>query len=170
MVTVNQFWAYLSGIYERFHSAPGTGKTLLARAVASQLDCNFLKVRISITVRVYCHIAVHSASWWCMCVCCRWCPAPLWTSTLVKVPGWSERCSTMPGTTSRASSLWMRSMPLVSDPENLDCTWVRTCHSVCSESLNTCPCVCVLLPVGGRRFSEGTSADREIQRTLMEVT
>jgi len=26
-------------------------------------------------------------------------------------------------------------------------------------------CVCI----GGRRFSEGTSADREIQRTLMEV-
>ena len=25
------------------------------------------------------------------------------------------------------------------------------------------------LLVGGRRFSEGTSADREIQRTLMEV-
>jgi 26S proteasome regulatory subunit T4 len=24
--------------------------------------------------------------------------------------------------------------------------------------------------IGGRRFSEGTSADREIQRTLMEVT
>ena len=23
--------------------------------------------------------------------------------------------------------------------------------------------------IGGRRFSEGTSADREIQRTLMEV-
>lgn len=30
--------------------------------------------------------------------------------------------------------------------------------------------ILVLFPVGGRRFSEGTSADREIQRTLMEVT
>lgn len=51
------------------------------------------------------------------CVCCRWCPAPLWTSTLVKVPGWSEKCSTMPGTISHALSLWMRSMPSVSDAE-----------------------------------------------------
>uniref|UniRef100_A0AAX7UIR1 Proteasomal ATPase second OB domain-containing protein n=1 Tax=Astatotilapia calliptera TaxID=8154 RepID=A0AAX7UIR1_ASTCA len=23
----------------------------------------------------------------CLCGCCRWCPAPLWTSTLVRVPG-----------------------------------------------------------------------------------
>ena len=28
------------------YGPPGTGKTLLARAVASQLDCNFLRVRI----------------------------------------------------------------------------------------------------------------------------
>ena len=27
----------------------------------------------------------------------------------------------------------------------------------------------LLVQIGGRRFSEGTSADREIQRTLMEV-
>ena len=34
--------------------------------------------------------------------------------------------------------------------------------------VNNClPHYCFL--VGGRRFSEGTSADREIQRTLMEV-
>lgn len=27
----------------------------------------------------------------------------------------------------------------------------------------------ILFSLGGRRFSEGTSADREIQRTLMEL-
>lgn len=32
------------------------------------------------------------------------------------------------------------------------------------EIPTTLPC-----SLGGRRFSEGTSADREIQRTLMEV-
>ncbi|KAF3849470.1 hypothetical protein F7725_019189 [Dissostichus mawsoni] len=58
------------------YGPPGTGKTLLARAVASQLDCNFLKVVSSSIVDKY---------------------------------------------------------------------------------------------IGGRRFSEGTSADREIQRTLMEL-
>ena len=34
-------------------SFPGTGKTLLARAVASQLDCNFLKVVSSSIVEKY---------------------------------------------------------------------------------------------------------------------
>ena len=29
--------------------------------------------------------------------------------------------------------------------------------------------LCLHIITGGRRFSEGTSADREIQRTLMEV-
>uniref|UniRef100_A0A3P9CBL8 Proteasome 26S subunit, ATPase 6 n=1 Tax=Maylandia zebra TaxID=106582 RepID=A0A3P9CBL8_9CICH len=67
------------------YGPPGTGKTLLARAVASQLDCNFLKVSLSSSIRVY----------WCL----RY----------------------------------------------------------------------LFFPVGGRRFSEGTSADREIQRTLMEL-
>ena len=32
------------------YGPPGTGKTLLARAVASQLDCNFLKVSLAWTV------------------------------------------------------------------------------------------------------------------------
>ena len=34
-------------------SCAGTGKTLLARAVASQLDCNFLKVVASAIVDKY---------------------------------------------------------------------------------------------------------------------
>lgn len=37
-----------------------------------------------------------------------------------------------------------------------------------SHRYNNFDVLCFLLP-GGRRFSEGTSADREIQRTLMEV-
>ncbi|NXA25750.1 PRS10 protein, partial [Ibidorhyncha struthersii] len=32
------------------YGPPGTGKTLLARAVASQLDCNFLKVVVSSSI------------------------------------------------------------------------------------------------------------------------
>ena len=36
-----------------FHWSLGTGKTLLARAVASQLDCNFLKVVSSAIVDKY---------------------------------------------------------------------------------------------------------------------
>merc|ERR1712183_357496 len=35
------------------YGPPGTGKTLLARAVASQLDCNFLKVVSSAIVDKY---------------------------------------------------------------------------------------------------------------------
>ncbi|KAK7906818.1 hypothetical protein WMY93_015430 [Mugilogobius chulae] len=70
------------------YGPPGTGKTLLARAVASQLDCNFLKVVSSSIVDKY--IALYHIM------------------------------------------------------DEIDA-------------------------IGGRRFSEGTSADREIQRTLMEL-
>ena len=42
--------------------------------------------------------------------------------------------------------------------------------TLCSLTLDHMCHVCALFHVGGRRFSEGTSADREIQRTLMEVT
>ena len=65
----------------------------------------------------------------CVCVCHRWCPALLWTSTLVRVPGWSERCSTTLETTSHASFLWMRSMPSVSEAEDL--VWFLSSLSDC---------------------------------------
>uniref|UniRef100_F1MLV1 Proteasome 26S subunit, ATPase 6 n=1 Tax=Bos taurus TaxID=9913 RepID=F1MLV1_BOVIN len=85
---------------------PGTGKTLLARAVASQLDCNFLKVVSS--------------------------------SIVDKYIGESAR--------------------LIREMFN----YARD-HQPCIIFMDE------IDAIGGRRFSEGTSADREIQRTLMEL-
>ncbi|CAD6194903.1 unnamed protein product [Caenorhabditis auriculariae] len=85
---------------------PGTGKTLLARAVASQLDCNFLKVVSSAIVDKYI--------------------------------GESAR--------------------MIREMFN----YARD-HQPCIVFMDE------IDAIGGRRFSEGTSADREIQRTLMEL-
>merc|ERR1711997_244140 len=88
------------------YGAPGTGKTLLARAVASQLDANFLKVVASAIVDKYI--------------------------------GESARL-------------------------------IREMFGYAKDHQ---PCVIFMDEIdaiGGRRFSQGTSADREIQRTLMEL-
>merc|ERR1719219_821295 len=88
------------------YGPPGTGKTLLARAVASQLDCNFLKVVSSAIVDKYI--------------------------------GESARI-------------------------------IREMFAYAREHE---PCIIFMDEIdaiGGKRFSEGTSADREIQRTLMEL-
>lgn len=88
------------------YGPPGTGKTLLARAVASQLDCNFLKVVSSAIVDKYI--------------------------------GESARMI-------REMFQYARDhQPCIIFMDEIDA-------------------------IGGRRFSEGTSADREIQRTLMEL-
>uniref|UniRef100_A0A914I897 AAA+ ATPase domain-containing protein n=2 Tax=Globodera TaxID=31242 RepID=A0A914I897_GLORO len=88
------------------YGPPGTGKTLLARAVASQLNCNFLKVVSSAIVDKYI--------------------------------GESARM-------------------------------IREMFNYARDNQ---PCIVFMDEIdaiGGRRFSEGTSADREIQRTLMEL-
>jgi len=88
------------------YGAPGTGKTLLARAVASQLDANFLKVVSSAIVDKY---IGESA---------------------------------------------------------------RLIREMFGYGRDHQPCIIFMDEIdaiGGRRFSEGTSADREIQRTLMEL-
>merc|ERR1711931_460704 len=88
------------------YGPPGTGKTLLARAVASQLDCNFLKVVSSAIVDKYI--------------------------------GESARLI-------REMFAYARDhQPCIIFMDEIDA-------------------------IGGRRFSEGTSADREIRRTLMEL-
>ncbi|KRX83704.1 putative 26S protease regulatory subunit 10B [Trichinella sp. T6] len=88
------------------YGPPGTGKTLLARAVASQLECNFLKVVSSAIVDKYI--------------------------------GESAR--------------------MIREMFN----YARD-HQPCIIFMDE------IDAIGGRRFSEGTSADREIQRTLMEL-
>jgi 26S proteasome regulatory subunit T4 len=48
--------------------------------------------------------------------------------------------------------------------------WLRSCSACFVGELQ--PCIIFMDEIdaiGGRRFSEGTSADREIQRTLMEL-
>merc|ERR1711988_495854 len=88
------------------YGPPGTGKTLLARAVASQMNCNFLKVVSSAIVDKYI--------------------------------GESARL-------------------------------IREMFGYARDHQ---PCIIFMDEIdaiGGRRFSEGTSADREIQRTLMEL-
>ncbi|XP_052496959.1 LOW QUALITY PROTEIN: 26S proteasome regulatory subunit 10B-like [Budorcas taxicolor] len=85
------------------YGPPGTGKTLLARAVASQPDCNFLKV--------------------------------VSNSIVEKYIGKSAR--------------------LIKEMFN----YARD-HQ---------PCIIFMDEIVGRRFSEGTSADRKIQRSLMEL-
>merc|ERR1712025_1181559 len=88
------------------YGPPGTGKTWVAKAVASQLDCNFLKVVSSAIVDKYI--------------------------------GESARLI-------REMFAYARDhQPCIIFMDEIDA-------------------------IGGRRFSEGTSADREIQRTLMEL-
>ena len=65
-------------------------------------------------------------------------------------------------------SLWMKLMLLVKDVLLLCFTFFFSFPEYHSYRYNNFDVLCFLLP-GGRRFSEGTSADREIQRTLMEV-
>ncbi|CAD2112743.1 26S protease regulatory subunit 10B, putative [Plasmodium vinckei] len=88
------------------YGPPGTGKTLLARAMASNINCNFMRIVVS--------------------------------SIVDKYIGESARI-------------------------------IREMFTYAKEHQ---PCIIFMDEIdaiGGRRFSQGTSADREIQRTLMEL-
>ncbi|KJH51993.1 26S proteasome subunit P45 family protein [Dictyocaulus viviparus] len=115
------------------YGPPGTGKTLLARAVASQLDCNFLKVVSSAIVDKYI--------------------------------GESARMI-------REMFNYARDhQPCIVFMDEIDA--IDECSNfliIHTEEVRSCPLFNMSPSTsGGRRFSEGTSADREIQRTLMEL-
>lgn len=121
------------------YGPPGTGKTLLAKAVASSLETNFLKGKGSF-LSVSDRSAHIPQSYLLLSS----------TNTSVNLPGSSERCLGMP-----------RSMSLVSA---MSCTLGSS-----TNQLQGVIFMDEIDAIGGRRFSEGTSADREIQRTLMEL-
>jgi 26S proteasome regulatory subunit T4 len=106
----------------------GTGKTLLARAVASQLDCNFLKVVSSAIVDKYIGESARM---------------------IREMFAYAKD--------HQACFIFMDEIDAIGEelPHLSVCFLASILRSLCP---------------GGRRFSEGTSADREIQRTLMEVS
>jgi len=96
--------------------------------------------------REWWHITSTQSSW-------RWYPALLWTSISVKVPVLFERCLV------RWRQVFSPCIPVL----------IRVHLGYAREHE---PCIIFMDEIdaiGGRRFSQGTSADREIQRTLMEV-
>lgn len=124
------------------YGPPGTGKTLLARAVAANMDAHFLKVVSSAIVDKY-------IGEWCVCgreregggrcVCC----------------GKQKRQPITP--------------PSHPPPLGESARVIREMFAYAKDHQ---PCIIFMDEIdaiGGRRFSEGTSADREIQRTLMEL-
>ena len=121
-----------------FSCFSGTGKTLLARAVASQLDCNFLKVVSSSIVDKYIGESARLIR------------------EMFNYARDHQPCIIFMDEID-AIGTWTRA----TDYRNQQTNWTIEFQT------HTRVFVCL---TGGRRFSEGTSADREIQRTLMEVS
>ncbi|XP_050230776.1 26S proteasome regulatory subunit S10B homolog B isoform X1 [Mercurialis annua] len=121
------------------YGPPGTGKTLLARAIASNIDANFLKVNIII-------FTTHP---FCLLnfVDCEWFPSSIHPFIFVKVV----------------------SSAIIDKYIGESARLIREMFGYARDHQ---PCIIFMDEIdaiGGRRFSEGTSADREIQRTLMEL-
>ena len=97
----------------------------------------------------------------------------LWINTLEKVQDLSGRCLAMLVITRYSLCVYLGAFGLMawSLPCSMSMTFIILFYLWnCLLSLQ--PCIIFMDEIdaiGGRRFSEGTSADREIQRTLMEL-
>ncbi|KAK6136722.1 hypothetical protein DH2020_029550 [Rehmannia glutinosa] len=123
------------------YGPPGTGKTLLARAIASNIDANFLKVGRYENLS---YILFFD-------------PLPLIHSSY------------------HASRFLQKVIVQVVSSAIIDKyigESARLIREMFGYARDHQPCIIFMDEIdaiGGRRFSEGTSADREIQRTLMEL-
>jgi len=138
------------------YGPPGTGKTLLARAIAANMDANFLKVVASAIVDKYIGESAR---------------------LIREMFGYArdhQPCIIFMDEVRRREETFFP--PLISSPR---CSPGRakprkrkklTAQKKKNEKTkNEKRNPLQIDAIGGRRFSEGTSADREIQRTLMEL-
>ena len=127
------------------YGPPGTGKTLLARAVASNVDANFLKVVSSAIVDKYIGES-----------------ARVIREMFGGYPVFFDSLLLRGPLLAAAEQLTWGSFGFFLDVFLLFLGYARD-HEPTIIFMDEVDAI------GGRRFSEGTSADREIQRTLMEV-
>ena len=155
------------------YGPPGTGKTLLARAVANNIDAAFLKVVASAIVDKYIGESARLIREMFGCVAARpparaTASGPLHGSMPTVQPrAWRTRaCPCWPRAASPFGTLASCHHP----PTHY--LSPRLEPPLASYARDHQPCIIFMDEIdaiGGRRFSEGTSADREIQRTLMEL-
>ena len=149
------------------YGPPGTGKTLLARAVAANMDANFLKVVSSAIVDKYigesARLIREARTEFSGCLV--WDGGRGWVGAWAGTGCRAQRC-TRPPAPRRA--VWPPATP-----GPLPTTQPSRCPAqMFAYARDHQPCIIFMDEIdaiGGRRFSEGTSADREIQRTLMEL-
>lgn len=132
---------------------PGTGKTLLARAIACNIEASFLKVVSSAIVDKYIGESARLIREMFGYAKEHQVPLPFLSCQIVlaRERGKRKQCLRVGDVGTCAVAFgW---------PLTLGGRGMQPCVIFMDE----------IDAIGGRRFSEGTSADREIQRTLMEL-
>ena len=145
------------------YGPPGTGKTLLARAIASNMECNFLKVVASAIVDKYigesARLIREMFGYARENQPCIIFMGTNWKKAFLNGRDFASFTHTTTATTRICMYFSNVIMHGMTELEFI-CTFCVFFWYMCADEIDA---------IGGRRFSEGTSADREIQRTLMEL-
>lgn len=163
------------------YGPPGTGKTLLARAIASNMDANFLKASWCLAAALCVHPAgVHSnipghpcrskalLGVYLSAFGCVW-ASPCFVFHVMDIFCGQSGLQLFLVLNIRKIMSQVVSSAIVDKYIGESARLIREMFGYAKEHQ---PCIIFMDEIdaiGGRRFSEGTSADREIQRTLMEL-